>query len=148
MKQTPSLRPMWKVAIASLVVPVLHVVTLPFVYAVLLVPFMEHDRHGVGIEPSWVGYLANYADAAGLSAVAGSILGNSNGVHASHGLAAGIASGLVRAGVHYGTEFLGGHPPDHLGDVLLGVGLCLLAFAPVTFFFCARAARKRALYLC
>lgn len=37
--------------------------------------------------------------------------------------------------------------PDHLG-VLLGVGLYLLAFVPVTLFFCTRAARKRDLYLC
>ena len=148
MKQTPSFRPMWKVAIASMVVASLHVVTLPFVYAMLLVPFMEHDRHGVGVEPSWVGHLANYADAVVLSAIAGSILGNSKGVRASHGLAAGILSGLVRAGIHYGTEILRGYPPDHLGDVLPGVGLCLLAFVPLTLFFCARAARMRELYLC
>ena len=143
MNQTPSLRPMWKVAIASLVVPALHVVTVPFVYAMLLVPFMEHDRHGVGIEPSWVGHLAHYADAIVSSAIAGSILGNSKGVRAGHGLAAGFSSGLVRAGIHYGTETLRGYPPDRLCDVLLGVGLCLLAFAPAMRFFCARAARMR-----
>lgn len=147
MRQTPSFRPMWKVAIASLVVPSLHVVTVQFVYAMLLVPFMEHDRHGVGVEPSWVGLLAYYADAAVLSAIAGSILGDSKGVRASHGLAAGILSGLVTAGIHYGTETLRGYPPDHLFDVLPGVGLCLLAFAPFTLFFCAHAARKRDLYL-
>ena len=148
MKQTSSFRPMWKVAIVSVVVPALHLVTLPFVYVLLLVPFMERDRHGVGVEPSWVGHLANYADAVVLSAIAGSILGNSKGVRASHGLAAGISSGLVRAGIHYGTEALRGYPPDRLSDALLGVGQCLLAFAPVTLLFCARAARMRDSYLC
>ncbi len=139
---------MWKVAIASMVVAALHVVTLPFVYVMLLVPFMEHDRHGVGIEPSWVGHLAIYADAIVLSAIAGSILGNSKGVRASHGIAAGVLSGLMRAGIHYGSETLRGYPPDHLGDVLRGVSLCLLAFGPVMLVFCARAARMRDRYLC
>jgi len=147
MKPMPSFRPMWKVAIASMVVAALHVVTVQFVYAMLLVPFMEHDRHGVGVEPSWVGHLAYYADAVVLSAIAGSILGDSKGVRPSHGLAAGILSGLVRAGIHYGTETLRGYPPDHLFDVLPGVGLYLLAFAPFTLLFCAQAARKRDLWL-
>jgi len=148
MKPMPSFTPMWKVAIASMVVVAGHVVTLPFVYVMLLIPFMEHGSHGVGVEPSWVGHLAVYADAVVLSAIAGSILGNSKGVRASHGLAAGILTGLVRAGIHYGTEILRGYPPDHLCDVLPDVGLCLLAFGPVMLFFCARAARKRDLYLC
>lgn len=147
MEPVPSFRPMWKAAIASTVVAALHVVTVQFVYAMLLVPFMEHDRHGVGVEPSWVGLLAYYADAVVLSAIAGSVLGDSKGVRACHGLAAGILSGLMRAGIHYGTETLRGYPPDHLFDVLPGVGLCLLAFAPFTLLFCAHAARKRDLYL-
>jgi len=148
MKQTPSFRPIWKVAIASVVVPGLHVVTVPVVYVMLSLLFMEHDRNGAGFEPRWVGQLAIYGDAVVVSAIAGSILGNSKGMQASHGLAAGISSGLIRAGIHYGTEALRGYPPDDLSDFLLGVGLCSLAFAPVTFFFCARAARKRDLYLC
>ena len=143
MKQTPSIGPTWKVAIVGMVVAAVHVATLPFVYAILLVPFMEHDRHGVGIEPSWVGDLAHYADAIVLSAIAGSILGNSKGVRAGHGLAAGILTGLLRAGIHYGTELLRGYPPDQLYEFLLGVGLCLLAFVPVMLFFCARAVRMR-----
>jgi hypothetical protein len=143
MNQSPSIRPIWKVAITGMVVAAVHVATVPFAYAMLLVPFMEHDRHGVGIEPSWVGHLAHYADAIVLSAISGSVLGNSKGVRASHGLAAGILSGLLRAGVHYGTELLRGYPPDHLCELLLGVGLCLLAFVPVMLFFCARAARMR-----
>ena len=53
MKPTPSFGLMWKVAIASMVVAAMHAVTVQFVYAMLLVPFMEHDRHGVGVEPSW-----------------------------------------------------------------------------------------------
>jgi len=146
MKPMPSFGPMGKVAIASMVVAALHVLTAPFVYAMLLLPFMEHDRHGVAIEPRWVGHLAIFADAVVLSALAGSILGNSKGVRASHGLAAGILSGLVRAGVQYGPE-LRGYPPDQLYDLLLGVGLWLLAFTPFTLFFCAHAARKRDLYL-
>src|SRR6187431_1037336 len=77
MKPMPSFRPMWKAAIASMVVVALHVVTLPFVYVMLLIPFMEHGSHGVGVEPRWVGHLAVYADAVVLSALAGSILGNS-----------------------------------------------------------------------
>src|SRR3954471_9373679 len=100
MKHSSWFRPMWKVAIAGMVVAALHLVTVPIVYAMLLVPFMERDRHGVGVEPSWVGQLAIFSDAVVLSAIAGSILGNSKGVRASHGLATGISSGLVRAGVH------------------------------------------------
>ena len=143
MKPMPSFTPMWKVAIASMVVVAGHVVTLPFVYVMLLIPFMEHGSHGVGVEPSWVGHLAVYADAVVLSAIAGSILGNSKGVRAGHGLAAGILTGLLRAGIHYGTELLRGYPPDQLYEFLLGVGLCLLAFVPVMLFFCARAVRMR-----
>jgi len=145
MKQTPSIRPIWKVAITGMVVVAVHLATVPFAYVMLLLLFTEHDRHGVRIEPSWVGQLAHYADAIVLSAISGSVLGNSKGVRASHGLAAGILSGLLRAGVHYGTELLRGYPPDQLGELLLGVGLCLLSFVPVMFFFCARAARRREL---
>ena len=136
--------PTYKVAIAAIGVALLNVVALPFAYVLLLIPFMEHDRHGVGIEPNWVGHLAHYATAVVLSAIAGSMLGNSKGVRASHGLAAGILGGLLRATIHYGSETLRGYPPTELGALLLDVGLCVLAYAPAMLFFCARAARRRA----
>jgi hypothetical protein len=137
----------WQVVVTALVVVVLHVVTTPSVYAFLLVPFMEHDAHGVGVKPSWVGHLAQYGDAAVLSAIAGSLLGNLKGMRASHVLAAGLLSAGLRAAIHFGDATLRGYPPDGLSEVLLGTGMSLLSFVPLMLFFGARAAKMRDLYL-
>ena len=117
-----------------MVVVVLHIVTVPLVYALVSLPFMEHDQHGVGIEPRWAGHLAWYADAAVLSALAGSIFGNLKGVRPGHVLAVGISSALLRAAIQYGDDTLRGYPPDELESVLFGVGNLLLCFVPLMWF--------------
>lgn len=115
--------------LAVVVVNLLGLVIVPFAYAVLLIPFLEHDGRGMPVEPPWVGWLALYGGTAAISACVGYVLGNVSRFRFSSGLVTGFFAGAASLATWYAQEALRGYQPDLL-TVISSTFIALACTAP------------------
>jgi hypothetical protein len=132
MPSTPIKSVTSRVLLASLAVvvaiPLTHVVTLVG-YALLSIPFLEHDVRGMPVEPRWMGWLALYGGTAVVSLLTGYGLGLAAGFRWPQGLITGGATGGALVLAWCVKESLRGHEPG-AEAVFWGLLVALLCTAP------------------